>query len=48
MVGVADQDLISAADKDLISATAVWKFIPAFRSGRAVASYLRLAVVPLR
>jgi len=48
MVGVADQDLISDADKDLISATAVWKFIPAFRSGRAVASYLRLAVVPLR
>jgi hypothetical protein len=39
---------VGAADKDLISATADWKFIPAFKDGRAVASRLRLAVVPLR
>src|ERR1700674_387757 len=48
MVRTADTDPISAADRDLISATAVWKFIPAFRSGRAVDCYLRLSVVPLR
>ena len=39
---------VGAADKDLISATADWKFIPAFKDGRAVASRMRLAVVPLR
>jgi hypothetical protein len=48
MAGTADNDLISPADKDLISATAVWKFIPAFKGGRAVACHLRLAVAPLR
>jgi hypothetical protein len=48
MVGTADKDVISPADKDLISATAVWKFIPAFKGGRAVACRLRLAVAPLR
>jgi len=48
MAGTADKDVISPADKDLISATAVWKFIPAFRGGRAVACRLRLAVAPLR
>jgi hypothetical protein len=39
---------VGAADEDLITATADWKFIPAFRNGRAVASRMRLAVVPLR
>jgi hypothetical protein len=39
---------VGAADKDLIAATADWKFIPAFRGGRAVASRMRLAVMPLR
>jgi hypothetical protein len=39
---------VGADDKDLIDAAANWKFIPAFKDGRAVASRLRLAVVPLR
>jgi hypothetical protein len=39
---------VGSADEDLIAATADWKFIPAFRNGRAVASRMRLAVVPLR
>jgi hypothetical protein len=39
---------VGAADKDLINATANWKFIPAFKDGRPVASRLRMAVVPLR
>lgn len=45
---VADKDQMNAADKDLINATAVWKFIPAFRDRRPVACYLRLATTPLR
>jgi hypothetical protein len=45
---VRSAKMVGAADKDLISATADWKFIPAFRNGRAVASRMRLAVVPLR
>jgi hypothetical protein len=48
MAGTADKDLISPADLDLINATAVWKFIPAFKGGRAVAASMRLAVTPLR
>ena len=48
MVGTSDGEVARPADKDLIGATAVWKFIPAFKAGRAVASDLRLAVVPLR
>ncbi len=39
---------VGAADKELISATADWKFIPAYKDGRAVASRLRFAVVSLR
>jgi hypothetical protein len=39
---------VGAADKDLIGAAADWKFIPAFRDGRPVASHLRLAVTPSR
>jgi hypothetical protein len=34
----------SNALRDLVGATAEWKFIPAFKAGRAVASRLRLAV----
>jgi hypothetical protein len=32
--------------RDLISATANWKFIPAFKAGRPVASRLQLGVTP--
>ncbi|HMH05531.1 MAG TPA: hypothetical protein VK579_02505, partial [Terriglobales bacterium] len=32
------------ADADLIHAAVGWKFIPAFKAGRAVASRMRLAV----
>jgi hypothetical protein len=39
---------VGGADADLTSAAAEWKFIPAFRDGRAVASRLRLAVTLLR
>jgi hypothetical protein len=34
------------ADPELISAAHTWKFIPAFKDGRAVASRLRIAVSP--
>jgi hypothetical protein len=37
---------VGAPDKDLIAATADWKFIPAFKDGRAVASRLRYGVTP--
>jgi hypothetical protein len=33
-------------ERDLISATANWKFIPAFKAGRPVASRLQLGVTP--
>jgi hypothetical protein len=36
------------AEKDLIDATADWKFIPAFKDGRPVASRLRFGITPLR
>jgi len=39
---------VGAADNDLINACAEWKFIPAFKGGRAVASRMRLAVKALR
>jgi hypothetical protein len=39
---------VGADDQELISAAEGWKFIPAFKDSRAVASRLRLAVVPLR
>jgi hypothetical protein len=45
---VRSAETVGAADKDLIAATADWKFVPAFRDGHAVASRMRLAVVPLR
>ena len=45
---VADKDQMNAADEEMINATAVWKFIPAFRGGRAVAYQTRLTVAPLR
>ena len=35
-------------DKALIDATADWKFIPAFKDGRPVASRLLLGVIPSR
>jgi hypothetical protein len=35
-------------EKDLIDATAGWKFVPAFKSGRPVASRLQLGVTPLQ
>ena len=34
------------ADKDLLAATAGWKFIPAFKDGRPVASHMRYGVTP--
>jgi hypothetical protein len=39
---------VGEADDDLIQACAGWKFIPAFKDGRPVASRLRLAVTALR
>jgi hypothetical protein len=33
-------------DPELINAALTWKFIPAFKDGRAVASRQRLAVSP--
>jgi hypothetical protein len=35
-------------DKDLMDASAGWKFIPALKDGRPVASRLRLGVTPFR
>jgi hypothetical protein len=35
-------------EKDLMNATADWKFIPAFKDGRPVASRLRLGITPSR
>ena len=35
-------------EKDLIDATAGWKFVPAFKSGRPVASRLQIGVTPSR
>jgi hypothetical protein len=35
-------------EKDLMDATADWKFIPAFKDGRPVASRVRLGITPLR
>jgi hypothetical protein len=35
-------------EKDLLDATAGWKFVPAFKSGRAVASRLQIGVTPLQ
>lgn len=35
-------------EKDLMDATADWKFIPAFKDGRPVASRLRLGITPSR
>jgi hypothetical protein len=35
-------------DQDLMEASAGWKFIPAFKFGRPVASHLRLGVTPSR
>ena len=35
-------------DKDLIDASAKWKFVPALRLGRPVASRLRLGVTPFQ
>ena len=33
-------------EKDLLDATAGWKFVPAFKNGRAIASHLQLGVTP--
>jgi hypothetical protein len=35
-------------DKDLIDASAGWKFVPALKFGRPVASHMRLGVTPFR
>jgi hypothetical protein len=35
-------------EKDLLDATAGWKFVPAFKDGRPVASRLQLGVTPLQ
>ena len=35
-------------EKDLLDATAGWKFVPAFKYGRAVASRLQIGVTPLQ
>jgi hypothetical protein len=45
---VREAKMVGAADRNMIAATAVWKFIPAFRGGRAVACRMRLTVAPLR
>jgi hypothetical protein len=37
---------VKDADSDIINAALTWKFIPAFRGDRPVASRLRLAVSP--
>ena len=37
---------VKRVDPELISAALTWKFIPAFKDGRAVASRLRIAVSP--
>ncbi len=37
---------VKNVDSDLINAALAWKFIPAFKDGRPVASRLRLAVTP--
>jgi hypothetical protein len=37
---------VGTPDKDLIESTVDWKFIPAFKDGRAVASRLRYGVTP--
>ena len=45
---VRSAKMVGAGDEEMINATAVWKFIPAFRGGRAVACQTRLTVAPLR
>ena len=35
-------------DKDFMDATAGWKFVPAFKGGRPVASHLQIGVTPLK
>ena len=35
-------------EKDLLDATAGWKFVPAFKDGRPVASRLQIGVTPLQ
>jgi hypothetical protein len=44
----APVDTTKAMDADLLDATTQWKFIPAFKDGRAVASRVRIAVSPER
>jgi hypothetical protein len=39
---------VGEPDKDLIDASAKWKFVPALRLGRPVASRLRLGVTPFQ
>ncbi len=39
---------VKGADPELIRTSLTWKFIPAFKDGRAVASRLRIAVSPRR
>jgi hypothetical protein len=50
---VRSAQLVNVTDKgpfgdSLIRASAAWKFIPAFKDGRAVASRMRLSVAPAR
>ena len=45
---VRSAKMVGADDEKMINATAVWKFIPAFRVARAVAYQTRLTVAPLR
>ncbi len=39
---------VKAVDPDLLTAARTWKFIPAFKDGRPVASRLRIAVTPMQ
>ena len=42
----AEPDLNPRSDPQLVNAALTWKFIPAFKDGRPVASRLRIAVSP--
>ena len=36
----------SVVDRDRIKMAMTWKFIPAFKDGRPIASHMRIAVAP--
>jgi hypothetical protein len=40
--------MVGDDDKSTIAASSEWRFVPAFRAGQPVASWMRLSVTPYR